>query len=279
MMSAIDQLVADSQMQHQRYLDLFGSSPATGEAFDDLSAHARQLSHDVVDARGQVVALQFSTAVEASYGSATAEDHQPLNVAAQATKAAAQAADTSAQINRRGVADISGNAREELAQIEAVPDPDSPEGQAAILAIISQRQAKSSQTVTDSAAAEQAAGQQAASAGGPGAAAQSSPGDVIVSNGSGNGANIRLVDYTTPSPSPSPLFSQACQDAVSQQQENTLKKILADIGKGAAVGGLAGVTVDGVGALPGLIVGGAVGGIGGVIDWATSPNPLPSACK
>lgn len=274
-MSAIDQLVADSQMQHQRYLDLFGSSPATGEAFDDLSAHARQLSHDVVDARGQVVALQFSTAVEASYGSATAEDHQPLNVAAQATKAAAQAADTSAQINRRGVADISGNAREELAQIGAVPDPDSPEGQAAILAIIGQRQAKSSQTVTDSAAAEQAAGQQAASAGGPGAA----PDDVIVGNGSGNSANIRPVDYTTPAPSPAPLFSPACQAAVSQQQDDTLKKILADVGKGAAVGGLAGVTVDGVGALPGLIAGGAIGGIGGVIDWATSPNPLPSACK
>jgi hypothetical protein len=42
------------------------------------------------------------------------------------------------------------------------------------------------------------------------------------------------------------------------------------MGKGAVLGGLAGVTVDGVGALPGLVAGGAIGGIGGVIDWASS---------
>jgi hypothetical protein len=82
------------------------------------------------------------------------------------------------------------------------------------------------------------------------------------------------------SPAPSaPLFSPACQAAVAQQQEDQEKKILADIGKGAVAGGLAGVTLDGVGALPGAISGGAIGGIGGVIDWATSPNPLPPACK
>ena len=198
-------------MQHQRYLELYGASPATGEAFEDLSTHARQLSHDVVDARGQVVALQFSAAVEASYGSATAQDHQPLNAAAEATRAAARAADTSAEINRRGVADISGNAREELAQIEAVPDPDSPEGQAAILAIIGQHQAKASQTVTDSATAELAAGQQAANGGSgsapggqaAGAGVPMSPDDVIVGNPTG--PHIQMVDtHTGPSPAPSP---------------------------------------------------------------------------
>jgi hypothetical protein len=82
----------------------------------------------------------------------------------------------------------------------------------------------------------------------------------------------------SPAPSP-PQFSPACQAAITQQQEDQEKKILADIGKGAVAGGLAGVTLDGVGALPGLISGGAIGGIGGVIDWATSPNPLPPACK
>lgn len=82
----------------------------------------------------------------------------------------------------------------------------------------------------------------------------------------------------SPAPPP-PLFSPACQAAVTQQQEDQEKKILADIGKGAVAGGLAGVTLDGVGALPGAISGGAIGGIGGVIDWATSPNPLPPACK
>lgn len=245
-------------MQHQRYLELYGVNPVSGDGFDHLSVHARQLGHDVVDARGQVVALQFSTAVEAAYAPATAQDHQPLTVAAQAGKAAAQAADTSAEINRRGVADISGNAREEVAQIAAIPDPDSPEGQAAILTIIGQHQAKASQIVTDSATAEQAAGQQAA--------------------GSGNGAHIQMVDNTSGTPPVSPLDSQACEDAIAQQQKDVLKKILADMGKGAALGGLAGVTVDGVGALPGAIVGGGLGGIGGVIDWATSPNKLPTQC-
>ena len=295
-------------MQHQRYLELYGADPASGHSFEELSAHARRLSHDVVDARGQVTALQFSTAVEAPYAAATAGDRQPLDVAAQAALAAARAADTSAQVNHRGAADIAGNAREEVAQIEAVPDPDSPEGQAAILAIISQHQAKASETVTQSAAAEQAAGEQAAAGGGTGAtpgghspAAPSSPDEVIMGSGSGNGSNIRLVDYTTPAPSPTPQigqfpvppqvaaaagpppappqFSPACQAAAAQQQDDVVKKILADMGKGAVLGGLAGVTVDGVGALPGLIAGGAIGGIGGVIDWATSPNQLPSACR
>jgi hypothetical protein len=81
-----------------------------------------------------------------------------------------------------------------------------------------------------------------------------------------------------PAPAP-PQFSPACQTAATQQQEDQMKKILADVGKGAVLGGLAGVTVDGVGALPGLIAGGAIGGIGGVIDWATSSNPLPPQCK
>jgi hypothetical protein len=83
----------------------------------------------------------------------------------------------------------------------------------------------------------------------------------------------------TPPVPPAPLFSPACQAAAAQQQDDVVKKILADMGKGAVLGGLAGVTVDGVGALPGLIAGGAIGGIGGVIDWATSSNPLPPQCK
>ena len=83
----------------------------------------------------------------------------------------------------------------------------------------------------------------------------------------------------SPPPPPPPAWSPACQAAAEQQQEDLVKKILADMGKGAVLGGLAGVTVDGVGALPGLIAGAGIGGIGGVIDWATSPNPLPPACK
>jgi hypothetical protein len=83
----------------------------------------------------------------------------------------------------------------------------------------------------------------------------------------------------SPPTPPPPAWSPACQAAAEQQQQDLVKKILADMGKGAVLGGLAGVTVDGVGALPGLIAGAAIGGIGGVIDWATSPNPLPQRCK
>jgi len=84
----------------------------------------------------------------------------------------------------------------------------------------------------------------------------------------------------SPPPLPAaPAVSPACQAAIDKQQQDLVKKILADMGKGAVLGGLAGVTVDGVGALPGLIAGAAIGGIGGVIDWATSPNPLPQQCK
>ena len=83
-----------------------------------------------------------------------------------------------------------------------------------------------------------------------------------------------------PAPAPaSPPVTPACRAAINEQQEGLVKTILKDMGKGAVVGGLAGVTVDGVGALPGLIAGGAIGGIGGTIDWATSPHPLPQACK
>jgi hypothetical protein len=88
--------------------------------------------------------------------------------------------------------------------------------------------------------------------------------------------------FSTPQNSPAPAppqFSPACQTAAARQQDDVVKKILADMGKGAVLGGLAGVTVDGVGALPGLIVGGGIGGIGGVIDWATSSNPLPPQCR
>jgi hypothetical protein len=79
-------------------------------------------------------------------------------------------------------------------------------------------------------------------------------------------------------PAPPPVTA-ACQRALDQQQDELVQTILKDVGKGAVLGGMAGVTVDGVGALPGLIAGGAIGGIGGVIDWATSAHPLPPECK
>lgn len=165
-MAAIDQVINDSQQQHQRYLDLYGVNPASGEGLRDLADSANQLIEEITDARNDVQALRFSTEVEGRYGQATASDHQPVARTARVAQIAAHTADTSAQINREGLDAILANSNAELNQISVVPDRDSPEGQAAILNIIAEHQAQSAQTVTSSAVAQQAAGAQAAASGG-----------------------------------------------------------------------------------------------------------------
>ncbi|WP_293003256.1 hypothetical protein [Mycobacterium sp.] len=164
-MSAIDQLIDESQQQHQRYYDLYGSSPASGDGFRDIVGSARQLAGHIRDTRSDVQALQFSTAVETPYAAATAHDHRPITATAHTAQVCADVADTSAAINRRGARDISSNSRAEARKIDAVPDPDSPEGQAAILSIIAHHQTQSAHTVADSGAAQQAAAQRAADSG------------------------------------------------------------------------------------------------------------------
>jgi len=166
-LAAIDQVIDDSQQQHQRYLDLYGVNPANGQGFRDLVDSANQLVEQITDTREDVQALRFSTEVEGRYGQATASDHQPVAATAHVAQIAAHTTDTSAQINREGLAAILANASAELNQISVVPDRDSPEGQAAILNIIAEHQAQSAQTVTSSAAAQQAAAAQAAASGGP----------------------------------------------------------------------------------------------------------------
>ena len=95
----------------------------------------------------------------------TGLDHVPLDNTAAAADAAGAATDTSAQTNVNGANDVAAHSQAEAAEIAAVPDPQSPAGQAAILAIIERYQGQSAGTVQTSATAEQAAGQQAASAG------------------------------------------------------------------------------------------------------------------
>jgi hypothetical protein len=70
------------------------------------------------------------------YAQRTGNDHVPLDTFGDAADAAGGAADTSAQTNVDGANDVASNAAAEAAEIGAVPAPQSPAGQAAILDII-----------------------------------------------------------------------------------------------------------------------------------------------
>ena len=56
----------------------------------------------IVDTRGDVQALKFSTAVEGPFEAATADDHRPVVTSLHVSQVAATATDTSAQVNRDG---------------------------------------------------------------------------------------------------------------------------------------------------------------------------------
>ena len=161
-MATVDELEDESQQQHERFLQLFGSNPATGAGFTDVSHMGRQIGHQTQQARADVIGSQFSTTVIPSLGHATASDHQPFNSHARTAATAAEVSDASAQVNTRGAQAIMANSRSEAAQIAAIPDPDSPEGMMAALNAISNHQAKSLDTVQQSAAEEQRLGKRAA---------------------------------------------------------------------------------------------------------------------
>lgn len=158
-MAALDALVEASQEQYRRYLAMFGANPESGHRLRDLSSDIRSnIIAGIHDVREGVIRPAFSDAVLRAYIPSTSADHVPFERAAKMLDASAEAADTSRQINVDGAAKIFANSRMEAAEIEAVPDPDSPTGQAAILGIVSKYQARSASTMEESAAAEQAAG-------------------------------------------------------------------------------------------------------------------------
>lgn len=96
------------------------------------------------------------------YGQATRNDHKPLDAFGTSANAGADATDASADVNVTGANNVAGNSSAEAKEIASVPDPQSPAGQAAILAIIEKYQAKSAGTVESSANTEQAHGSHAA---------------------------------------------------------------------------------------------------------------------
>lgn len=189
-MALLDAFVEASQEQHRRYFEMFGPNPEGGGGLRDLSAGVRgDFIPRILGVRAGVIGTDFSDAVLRSYDPATSKDHLPFERAAQMLDAGAEAVDTSRRINVEGAAAILANSRMEAAEISAVPDPDSPAGQAQIIEIVSKYQGRSAATVEESVAAEQAAGLKAMNAG--------AGGDELP-----KGTGAQAVDYTTAPLSP-----------------------------------------------------------------------------
>ena len=62
-MSPIDALIMESQEQHRRYYELFGTNPVRGDGLRELAAYSREVAKQTRDIRQGVLALNFSTAV------------------------------------------------------------------------------------------------------------------------------------------------------------------------------------------------------------------------
>jgi len=99
------------------------------------------------------------------FAQTTGRDHVPLDGFNGTATGAGGAADGSADVHVNGSNAIAGNSAAEAAEIAAVPNPQSPEGQRQILAIIEKYQSKSAGTVEESAATQQANGEDAANGG------------------------------------------------------------------------------------------------------------------
>ena len=85
------------------------------------------------------------------FAQATGLDNIPLDNLGGTADLGADATDNSADVNVNGANDVAANAAAEAQEIGAVPDPQSPAGQAAIMAIIEKYHGKSAGTVEGSA--------------------------------------------------------------------------------------------------------------------------------
>ncbi len=62
-MSLIDALAMQSQQQHRRYHELFGTAPVPGDRLYELARESQVLAEEISALRQQVIALDFSTEV------------------------------------------------------------------------------------------------------------------------------------------------------------------------------------------------------------------------
>jgi hypothetical protein len=62
-MSPIEALANESQEQHRRYHELFGTSPVRGDGLRDLANYSREVARQERGIRQGVINLNFSTEV------------------------------------------------------------------------------------------------------------------------------------------------------------------------------------------------------------------------
>lgn len=62
-MSPVEALANESQEQHRRYHELFGTSPVRGDGLRDLANRSREVARQERDVRQGVLNLNFSTEV------------------------------------------------------------------------------------------------------------------------------------------------------------------------------------------------------------------------
>ncbi|MEN4449116.1 MAG: hypothetical protein EKK51_09715 [Mycolicibacterium sp.] len=62
-MSPIELLAEESQQQHLRYHQLYGTSPVRGDGLRDVARLSREVARQAVEVRQGVLNLNFSTAV------------------------------------------------------------------------------------------------------------------------------------------------------------------------------------------------------------------------
>ncbi|MCK5755885.1 MAG: hypothetical protein KAH46_24575 [Mycobacterium sp.] len=62
-MSPIEALANESQEQHRRYHELFGTSPVRGDGLRDLANRSREVARQEREVRQGVLNLNFSTEV------------------------------------------------------------------------------------------------------------------------------------------------------------------------------------------------------------------------
>ena len=62
-MIPIEALAMQSQEQHRRYHELYGTSPVRGDGLREIAAYSREVGRRERDLRQQIINLHFSTEV------------------------------------------------------------------------------------------------------------------------------------------------------------------------------------------------------------------------
>jgi hypothetical protein len=161
-MPAIDALVQASQELHRAYRSLFGTHPVGGQALTTAGDTIIRAGDDSLTVTAAVNRSRFSPFVTGGYTRTVGPAGKDVQLVGHGFKLGGGGTDDDAQNTAQGGATEEQITAAEAAEIAAVPDPSSPEGQAAIIGIIQKYQAQSRQNIEATNAANQAAGDRAA---------------------------------------------------------------------------------------------------------------------